>query len=65
LLICGYIRPEANFSSLEALIERIQEDRRVTELALQDATLAAYKADPFLLPSTSPAVPEESLKKEG
>ncbi|KAI4318706.1 hypothetical protein MLD38_032381 [Melastoma candidum] len=34
LVIVEYIRPEANFPSLEALLERIHDDRRVAENAL-------------------------------
>ncbi|KAK9866907.1 hypothetical protein WJX84_006651 [Apatococcus fuscideae] len=30
LAVCGYIRPEANFTSLEALIARIHEDARIS-----------------------------------
>ncbi|KXZ54475.1 hypothetical protein GPECTOR_4g540 [Gonium pectorale] len=48
LLICGYVRPEANFSSLEALVERIHLDARVSEAALECEPLAAMRDDPFL-----------------
>lgn len=34
LLVCGYIRPEAPFTTVEALIARIREDATQTKLAL-------------------------------
>jgi len=34
LVVCGYIRPEAPFTTMEALIERIREDATQTNLAL-------------------------------
>lgn len=54
LLVCGYIRPEANFESLEALVKRIHEDAAVTEGALKHSAFAGYAKDTFLLtPSQS------------
>lgn len=52
LLVCGYIRPEANFESLEALVQRIHEDAAVTKVALTDMAFAAYEQDAFLAPQT-------------
>ncbi len=46
----GYIRPEANFSSLEALIARIHKDADVTREALEYQEMAQLKSDPFLRP---------------
>lgn len=48
LVVCGYIRPEADFVSLEALIARIHEDGRITKLALANALLLALQHDDFL-----------------
>eukprot|EP00897_Mesotaenium_endlicherianum_P002821 jgi/Mesen1/2567/ME000162S01696 len=63
LVIVGYIRPEviilagalrhrsreqANFTSLEALVERIHEDGRVARKALDVEPYSVYKQDPFL-----------------
>ncbi|CAH9072472.1 unnamed protein product [Cuscuta epithymum] len=48
LVIVGYIRPEANFSSLESLIAKIHEDGRIAENALELPLYAKYKDDPFL-----------------
>ncbi|CAM6109053.1 unnamed protein product [Calypogeia fissa] len=48
LVVCGYIRPEANFPSLEALIERIHEDGRVAEKALDVAPYRYYGQVPYL-----------------
>jgi riboflavin kinase / FMN hydrolase len=50
LLVCGYVRPEADFTTLEALKERIHRDADVTRQALTETTLAALKANAFLLP---------------
>ncbi|KAK6917470.1 Haloacid dehalogenase-like hydrolase [Dillenia turbinata] len=48
LTIVGYIRPEANFSSLESLIARIHEDGRIAERALDLPIYSRYKDDPYL-----------------
>ncbi|XP_021902275.1 bifunctional riboflavin kinase/FMN phosphatase [Carica papaya] len=49
LVIVGYIRPEANFPSLESLITKIHEDRRIAERALDLPLYSKYKDDPYLL----------------
>ncbi|KAK9089460.1 hypothetical protein Scep_028542 [Stephania cephalantha] len=51
LAIVGYIRPEANFPSLEALIAKIHEDRQIAEKALDLPLYAGYKDSPHLLTS--------------
>ncbi|KAL5705811.1 hypothetical protein ACHQM5_024058 [Ranunculus cassubicifolius] len=43
LTIVGYIRPEANFSTLESLIERIHEDGKIAEKALELPMYKHYK----------------------
>ncbi|XP_057439263.1 bifunctional riboflavin kinase/FMN phosphatase-like isoform X2 [Lotus japonicus] len=48
LVIVGYIRPEANFPSLESLIAKIHADRRVAERALDLPLYSSYKNDPYL-----------------
>ncbi|MCO5566878.1 hypothetical protein L7F22_020561 [Adiantum nelumboides] len=48
LVVVGYIRPEANFPSLQALIERIHEDGRVAKCALEVAPYSDYQRDSFL-----------------
>ncbi|KAM1002285.1 hypothetical protein ACFX15_002662 [Malus domestica] len=48
LIIVGYIRPEANFSSLESLIEKIHEDGRIAEEALELPLYSKYKGDSYL-----------------
>ncbi|KAJ4982076.1 hypothetical protein NE237_032913 [Protea cynaroides] len=48
LTIVGYIRPEVNFSSLESLIAKIHEDRRIAEKALDLPLYAINKNDPYL-----------------
>ncbi|KAF5943740.1 hypothetical protein HYC85_017817 [Camellia sinensis] len=48
LAIVGYIRPEANFPSLESLIEWIHEDRRIAETALELPLYSKYQDDPYL-----------------
>ncbi|XP_047329254.1 bifunctional riboflavin kinase/FMN phosphatase-like [Impatiens glandulifera] len=47
LVIVGYIRPEANFPSLESLIEKIHEDGRIADRALGLPLYSKYKEDPF------------------
>eukprot|EP00890_Picochlorum_soloecismus_P003117 jgi/Picsp_1/3806/NSC_01318-R1_riboflavin kinase len=51
LIICGYIRPESNFPSLDALIERIRVDAEVTKQALSHPKYSRFRTDPFLLTS--------------
>ncbi|KAL5996769.1 hypothetical protein ACLOJK_007689 [Asimina triloba] len=48
LAIVGYIRPEANFPSLEALIQRIHEDGKIADKALDLPMYADYKDAPYL-----------------
>ncbi|KAI3994604.1 hypothetical protein MKX01_028348 [Papaver californicum] len=48
LAIVGYIRPEANFSSLESLISKTHEDEKISEEALDLPTYAAYKDVPYV-----------------
>ena len=50
LLVCAYIRPEQNFTSLEALIARIHEDAKVTKEVLATTPYSKFKEDPFLKP---------------
>ncbi|KAL8107886.1 hypothetical protein AgCh_024334 [Apium graveolens] len=52
LAIVGYIRPEANFSSLESLIEKIHEDRKIAEAALELPLYSKNKDGTYL---SSPA----------
>ncbi|CAN0892122.1 Bifunctional riboflavin kinase/FMN phosphatase [Linum grandiflorum] len=47
LVIVGYIRPEANFPTLESLIAKIHEDGRIAEKALDLPRYSIYKDDPF------------------
>ncbi|KAL1829744.1 hypothetical protein DCAR_0209113 [Daucus carota subsp. sativus] len=48
LAIVGYIRPEANFSSVESLVEKIHQDRRIAEAALELPLYVKYKDDKYL-----------------
>ncbi|XP_020599948.1 bifunctional riboflavin kinase/FMN phosphatase [Phalaenopsis equestris] len=48
LVVVGYIRPEANFPSLDSLIQRIRQDGRIAEKALELPIYAGYKDDPYL-----------------
>lgn len=50
--VCLYIRPEADFTSLEALVARIHQDAAVTREALQHPALAAHRGDPSLQPGS-------------
>lgn len=51
LLVLGYVRPEADFTTLEDLKQRIHHDADVTRSALLDPALAAYQHDSFLQPA--------------
>ncbi len=57
LLVCGYIRPEANFDSLDALVKRIHEDAAVTEAALKCDPFASYESDSFVVTSSNKCNP--------
>ncbi|XVE87937.1 hypothetical protein DITRI_Ditri19aG0028600 [Diplodiscus trichospermus] len=48
LVIVGYIRPEVNFPSLESLIAKIHEDRRIAEKALDLPSYLKHKDDQYL-----------------
>ncbi|KAI3438503.1 hypothetical protein D9Q98_000931 [Chlorella vulgaris] len=50
LSLVAYIRPEANFESLEALVARIHADADVTRQALESEAYVKHRDDPFLLP---------------
>lgn len=47
--ILGYLRPEMNFSSLEALIAAIQNDISETEKYLEEPEYIKWKSDFFAL----------------
>jgi riboflavin kinase / FMN hydrolase len=51
LVVCGYIRPEADFTTLNALRERIHQDADIARLALLTPAMWALQADSFLLPA--------------
>ena len=48
LAVLGYVRPEANFASLEALVERIHRDADVARGALATEQFERGKDDPYL-----------------
>ncbi|KAH7516001.1 hypothetical protein FEM48_Zijuj10G0088200 [Ziziphus jujuba var. spinosa] len=48
IVVVGYIRPEANFPSLESLVTKIHEDRKIAEKALDLPLYSKYKNDPYL-----------------
>ena len=48
LAVLGYVRPEADFASLEALIERIHRDADVARGALAMERFEGGKEDPYL-----------------
>jgi len=47
VLICGFVRPEKDFQTLEALIEAIHSDIETATQALEDDKYMCYKQDPF------------------
>ncbi|ORX34116.1 riboflavin kinase-domain-containing protein [Kockovaella imperatae] len=52
VLVTGYIRPELDYVSKEALIEDINTDARVALNSLARPAYAALASDPFLAPSS-------------
>ena len=49
VLVLGFIRPESGeFSSLEALVDRIKEDGEVTKRVLAGEAMMAFREDEFL-----------------
>ncbi|EYU27900.1 hypothetical protein MIMGU_mgv1a0086242mg, partial [Erythranthe guttata] len=48
LVIVGYIRPEANFPSLESLVAKIHEDKKIAEEALELPLYLKYRDDSYL-----------------
>jgi FAD synthase len=53
LVVCGYIQPEADFTTLEALKERIYQDAADARAALKHSRLQQFAKDGFLQPSVS------------
>ena len=51
LVVAAYIRPETDFTSLNALIARIHADADVARAALDVTPLASLAMDPFLKPA--------------
>ena len=49
VVVLGYIRPEFNYVSKEALVEDIEIDKRVAHNSLARALYQDYASDPFLL----------------
>mmetsp|Transcript_9080 Transcript_9080/g.11360 ORF Transcript_9080/g.11360 Transcript_9080/m.11360 type:complete len:185 (+) Transcript_9080:100-654(+) len=45
LIVCGYIRPELDFVSMEALIDWIKNDIEVTDQALNQERFLKYKTN--------------------
>jgi FAD synthase len=50
LVMVGYLRPEKNYSSLDALISAIKLDIATADKLLDDANVIKFKHDSFLLP---------------
>ena len=48
ILILGFIRPELDFPSAEALREAILADIEITRRSLARLTYERYRADPYL-----------------
>jgi len=48
LTVLGYVRPEANFTTLEALITRIHHDADVARVMLAQDRFSAHRADRYL-----------------
>ena len=48
LVVCGYVRPEADFTTVEDLKARIHKDAEQAKAALEHPSMLQYKADAFL-----------------
>lgn len=51
LAVCGYLRPEQNYPSLDALVKAIHDDIATASRALDTAEYGVHAADPVLLPT--------------
>jgi hypothetical protein len=60
-LLCRVHRPEANFSSLEALVTRIHKDGDVSKEALAQPELQRFAADSFLQPAVGLVQQQQQL----
>lgn len=47
LCICGWLRPQENFDSLEALIAAIEKDKKDAEEQLDTEPFKAFKTNDF------------------
>eukprot|EP00457_Paulinella_chromatophora_P018078 gb/GEZN01019284.1/.p1 GENE.gb/GEZN01019284.1/~~gb/GEZN01019284.1/.p1 ORF type:complete len:218 (-),score=26.67 gb/GEZN01019284.1/:50-703(-) len=54
LLICGFIRSQEKFDSVEALMKAIQQDIEAGSKALESGPLVKLKDDPLFLPNQTP-----------
>ena len=54
LTVMGYVRPEANFTTLDALIERIHRDGDVARAMLKSGNFEAFKEDAYLVDDAVP-----------
>jgi FAD synthase len=54
LNVLGYIRPEANFTTLEDLVKRIHRDAEVAKTCLALEEFAKHADDPFLVEGLVP-----------
>lgn len=52
LIVCGYIRPEADFVSVEDLIAKIHQDAKIAEEFLNKQSIVMYKTHISLQPNT-------------
>jgi riboflavin kinase / FMN hydrolase len=50
LVVCGFLRAEADFVSMEALVAQIRDDGEVATACLDLPPFAALRDDPWLLP---------------
>lgn len=62
LLVCAYLRPEADFVSLECLRDQILHDAEVTKQTLAHPLFDKLAKDPFLRPPSASAVLSGSVQ---
>lgn len=50
LIVCGYLRPESDFTSLEELKTQIHQDAKLADVFLNNPNIVPFKTDPSLSP---------------
>lgn len=65
MCIAGYLRPEQNFDSLDALITAIKKDISDAERLLDDAEMQKLKIDEFFTQTNTKLRSDDPLQSNG